>query len=108
MPTAILRDGSSIDYLPDMIGDGAMKEVYFTKDRASVVCFYKDPKAGNDPVRLKRLEKILGANNPTRPRTPDGKGGSAKSDQDAAYFRSLFCWPTAIVTRPRFGIVCPT
>src|SRR5262245_55526927 len=110
MPTATLKDGRNIEYRPDMIGDGAMKEVYFTNDKSSVVCFYKDPKAGNDPVRIRRLEKILGPNNPTVPRDPADpkKGGAAKNDADAAYFRDLFCWPTAIVTKPRFGIVCPT
>src|SRR5712692_9908197 len=105
MPTAALKDGRTIEYQADMIGDGAMKEVYFTKDRSSVVCFYKDPKAGQDVSRVRRLEKILGPNNPTLPKP---QGGAARSDQDAAYFRNLFCWPTAIVTRPRFGIVCPT
>ena len=39
MPTekAVLKDGRTIDFQPDMIGDGAMKEVYFTADRKSVV-----------------------------------------------------------------------
>jgi serine/threonine protein kinase len=105
MTTATLRDGRTIDYLPDMIGDGAMKEVYFSRDRASVVCFYKDAQAGVDPVRLKRLEKILGPNNPTLSKT---QGGAALDDAEAAYYRSLFCWPTAIVSKPRFGIVAPT
>jgi serine/threonine protein kinase len=104
MPTATLRDGRTLEFLPDLIGDGAMKEVYFTPDRASVVCFYKDPKAGSDPVRLKRLERILGSNNPTLLRE---QGGAARSEAEAAYMRTVFCWPTGIVVRPRFGIVVP-
>jgi serine/threonine protein kinase len=87
-----------------MIGSGTMKEVYFTHDRASVVCFYKDLRSGNDPVRLRRLEKIIGPNNPTLPR---GQGGAASSDADAAYYRGLYCWPTGIITKPRFGILAP-
>src|SRR5262245_50994727 len=101
---ATLRDGSTVDFLPDMIGDGAMKEVYFTRDRQSVVCFYKDPNAGADPLRIKRLESILGKNNPT---LTTGQGGAAASDAEAAYFRDLFCWPTGIVVKPRFGLVAP-
>ena len=105
METATLKDGRTLSFLPEKIGDGAMKEVYFTHDRQSVVCFYKDDKAAADPVRLKRLEKILGPNNPTLPKT---QGGAAPSDADAAFFRGLFCWPTALVVKPRFGIVAPT
>jgi serine/threonine protein kinase len=105
MPTATLRNGQTVEFQSDKIGDGAMKEVYFTHDRSSVVCFYKDPRAGKDPVRLKRLDRILGPNNPT---VPKSQGGAAPSDTDAAFFRELFCWPTAIVTAPRFGIVAPT
>jgi hypothetical protein len=105
METATLRDGRTVEFHPDMIGDGAMKEVFFTRDRGSVICFYKDPKAAIDPVRLKRLEKILGPNNPT---VPKPQGGAARSDAEAAYYRGLYCWPTGIVTRPRFGILAPT
>jgi len=105
MPTATLLDGRTVDYLPDVIGSGAMKEVYFTHDRSSVVCFYLDPRAATDPVRRKRLDKILGPNNPTLPKS---QGGAARNDTEAAYYRTLYCWPTAIVTRPRFGIIAPT
>lgn len=105
MEKATLKDGRTIDFKPDMIGDGAMKEVYFTHDRASVVCFYKDPKAATDPVRVQRLERILGKNNPTLTRA---QGGAGSSEAEAAYFRALFCWPTGIVVKPRFGIVAPT
>lgn len=102
---ATLRDGTTVDFLTEMIGDGAMKEVYFTPDRKSVVCFYKDAAAGADPRRMQRLEAILGKYNPTVPRT---QGGAAPNEADAHYFRALFCWPTAIVLKPRFGLVTPT
>ena len=32
METATLKDGRTIQFKPDKIGDGAMKEVYFTHD----------------------------------------------------------------------------
>src|SRR5262245_28098927 len=101
---ATLKNGSTVEFYTDMIGDGAMKEVYFTRDKRSVVCFYKDAKAGTDPNRLKRLDMILGKNNPTLGK---GQGGAANSDTEAGYFRDLFCWPTAIITAPRYGILCP-
>jgi serine/threonine protein kinase len=102
---ATTKSGRAVEFRTDMIGDGAMKEVYFTKDRKSVVCFYKDPKAGQDLDRIRRLEFILGKYNPTQPK---GQGGAAVSDTEADYFRGLFCWPTEIVTAPRFGLVAPT
>lgn len=95
MKTATLADGTTIEYLPDMIAEGAMKQVYFTADKSSVVCFYKDDSAGSDSKRLERLEKILNQFNPTI-----GNHGDI--------FKHLFCWPTAIVVKPQLGIVTPT
>ncbi len=101
---AVLKDGRTVDFLPDMIGDGAMKEVYFTADKRSVVCFYKDPKEASSPNRVQRLERLLTKWNVT---VPQGQGGAAHSDLDAGYYLKLFCWPTGIIERPRFGIVTP-
>jgi hypothetical protein len=103
---ATLKDGQTLDYM--MVPDppsGTMKEVYFTPDRKSVVCFYKDPLAGQDPARVQRLDAIIGKYNPTVPRS---QGGGASSEVDAAYYRNFFCWPTAVVTKPRFGLITPT
>ncbi len=105
MEMATLRDGRTVQFNPEKIGDGAMKEVYFTHDRSSVVCFYKDVKSGTDPVRIRRLDKILGPNNPTVERR---LGGAAVSEAEANFYRALYCWPTGIVTKPRFGIMAPT
>src|SRR5450759_4952042 len=105
MPTAILKDGRKLDYLPESIGEGIMKRVHFTADKRSVVCFYKDQKEASDRNRMDRLEAILGRFNPTVTRA---QGGAAATDKDADYFRRLFCWPTGIVLKPEFGIVTPT
>jgi len=102
---ALLRDGHTVDFVPEIIGEGTMKDVYFTSDRKSVVCFYKDPAAAADVNRLQRLEAILGKFNPTLTRS---QGGNAQNDAEAAYFRNLYCWPTGIVVKPRFGLVAPT
>jgi len=90
--TATLADGSTIEYIPDAIGEGGEKIVYFAKDKKSVVCLYKDA----DPGRRQRLDEILGAYNPTAP-------GQACYE----YWKTLFCWPTAIVVKPVLGVVAP-
>jgi hypothetical protein len=101
---ATLIDGRRLDFVPEVIGDGTMKEVYFTPDRKSVVCFYKDAAASSDPVRLQRLEWILGKYNPTVPRD---QGGAAQNAVEASYYHRLYCWPTAMVSKPRFGFLAP-
>ncbi|NEO32272.1 MAG: serine/threonine protein kinase [Symploca sp. SIO3C6] len=94
--TATLADGNTIEYIPELIGEGGMKQVYFTADKSAVVCFYKDHSAGSDLNRMARLEAILGRFNPTLdPKTGD-------------YFKKLFCWPTGIVVQPHLGIIAPT
>src|SRR5438132_33502 len=94
--TATLSDGRKITYIPTAIGEGGMKRVYFTADKKAVVCFFKDQSLTTDRNRKERLEEILGKYNPT---TDEGSG---------AYFRQLFCWPTAIIVAPEFGVLAPT
>ncbi|MDZ8236586.1 MAG: serine/threonine-protein kinase [Nostoc sp. ChiQUE01a] len=94
MAKATLADGNIIEYLPEMIGEGAMKQVYFTADKKSVICFYKDHQADSDINRRLRLEKILSSFNPTIAKNGD-------------YFQNLFCWPTGIVVHPHLGIITP-
>ncbi len=92
---AFLESGQEVEYLPEVIGEGGMKVVHFTSDRSSVVCFFKDKSAANDPERRKRLQAIVGKYNPTL----DPKLGP--------YWKNLFCWPTGIVTKPELGVVAP-
>ncbi len=94
--TAILHDGRRVSFLPQPIGEGGMKTVYFTADRQSVLCFFKDQQLKQDTNRRARLEAILGRFNPTT----DPSTGQ--------HFRDLFCWPTAIVMAPQFGIMAPS
>lgn len=93
--TATLSDGRTIEFLPDRIGEGGMKDVYFTHDRRDVICFFKDQATGSDPGRLARLERILGTYNPTL------------DPHSSAYWSQLFCWPTGIVVKPQLGILAP-
>ncbi|NET82962.1 MAG: serine/threonine protein kinase [Moorea sp. SIO1F2] len=94
MERATLADGSTVEYFPEPIGEGAMKQVYLTADKSSVICFYKDPSAGSNPNRIARLEAILNGFNPTLGHQGD-------------YYKKLFCWPTAIVKQPHLGIITP-
>ena len=91
--TAILADGQRVRFRSEMIGEGGMKEVYFTEDKSSVVCFFKGP---SDPHRQSRLESVLGKFNPTL----DGTSGH--------YWKGAYCWPTGIITSPRLGVLCPS
>lgn len=94
MATATLADGTTVEYLPDLIGEGVMKQVYLTADQSAVICFYKDLSASSDPNRRERLKAILGRYNPTVAQSGD-------------YFKDIFCWPTGIVVQPQLGIITP-
>jgi hypothetical protein len=91
---ATLTDGRVIKYIPEIIGQGIDKQVYFAEDRSSVVCLYKKP-SDDAIMRRRRLENILSRFNPTI------------GDKNAAYWKELFCWPTGIVEKPSLGIICP-
>ncbi|PQV63580.1 Protein kinase domain-containing protein [Abditibacterium utsteinense] len=93
---ATLESGQVLEYLPEVIGEGGMKVVHFTPDKKSVVCFFKDSDQAVDPQRRVRLQNIVGKYNPTT----DAKTG--------AYWKDLFCWPTAVVVKPQLGVVAPT
>ena len=92
---AILADGRHVEYVidPDKTMEGAMKVVYFTPDKSSVLCFFKDQ---SDASRRLRLDKVLQNYNPTL------------DSQTGDYWRQLFCWPAAIITSPSLGIMTPT
>ena len=37
------NDGSTVEFVDEMIGSGAMKDVYFSPDKSYVVAFYRAP-----------------------------------------------------------------
>ena len=81
---ARLNDGSTVEFDAEPLASGGEKVVFFTKDKQHVLAFFY----GNltDPAeRRRRLEKILGAYNPTV--------GGAQAD----YWRKRFCWPVGVV-----------
>ena len=107
---AKLTDGSTIEFDSEPLASGGEKIVFFTKDKQHVIAFFYGQL--NDPSeRRRRLEKILGAYNPTV--------GGAQAD----YWKKRFCWPVGVVDndpslpadfikrhnlhRPVLGVVVP-
>ncbi len=87
-------DGQPVEYEDELIAQGGMKDVYFSPDRAYVVAFFRDPL---DAQGQARLRAIVG---PYRQGIFENEGG--------AYWRDLFCWPTAVVEQDgRTGVVVP-
>lgn len=103
---ATLTDGRKIQYvITDNPPRGGMKYTYFSPDRSYVVQFFNDPKVGRNVNIQKRLEAIIGKYNPTLQESQGGAKGN--TEQTANYFYSKYCWPTALIREPEFGIVCP-
>lgn len=87
-------DGQPLEFVDDVIGSGAMKEVYFAPDRSYVVAFYKSPQ---DTAARERLGMITGK---YRESIFEQTGGD--------YWHNLFCWPTAMLEHEgRLGLVAP-
>jgi serine/threonine protein kinase len=94
MAVATLMTGGEIDYIDtDSPKSGSMKSVYFTGDNKHVVAFFNDPNTGDDN-RLQRLNAVIGPYNPT-------------TKQNGSYWKDLFCWPIAVVSKPSLGVVLP-
>jgi len=89
------QDGHEIEFVNEVIGSGAMKDVYFSPDKSYVVGFYR---ADQDAQAKDRLEMITG-----RYRE------SIFSQTGGEYWKDLFCWPTGIVQHNgRVGVVAPS
>lgn len=93
--TCQTTDGKDVQFVDQIIGSGAMKDVYFSPDRSYVVAFYK---TAQDFQAKERLKKIVDSYYQALfVRDPNGE-----------YWRSLFCWPTAMVEHGgKTGIVAP-
>lgn len=88
-------DGDEIAFVDEIIGSGAMKDVYFSPDRTYVVAFYKEKQ---DAQARERLQMIVGK---YRENIFEQAGGD--------YWRNLFCWPVAMVEHEgKTGLVAPT
>lgn len=88
-------EGQDIEFVDDIIGSGAMKDIYFSPDKSYVVGFYKTPQ---DFQAKERLQMITGT---YRDRIFNQIGGD--------YWKNLFCWPTAMLEHEgKLGLVAPS
>ncbi|BDD05712.1 helix-hairpin-helix domain-containing protein [Aureibacter tunicatorum] len=86
--------GEAVTYIDEIIGQGAMKDVYFSKDKSYVVGFFRTKL---DEASQNRLLDIVG---PYRDRIFNQPGGE--------YWKSVFCWPYDIVESDGlWGVVTP-
>ncbi|GHT80400.1 kinase [Betaproteobacteria bacterium] len=88
-------DGQDVAFVDEIIGSGAMKDVYFAPDKSYVVAFYKTKQ---DFQAKERLQMITGK---YRESIFNQVGGE--------YWKNLFCWPTAMLEyQGKLGMVAPT
>ncbi|MEM0997026.1 MAG: lipopolysaccharide kinase InaA family protein [Bacteroidota bacterium] len=88
-------DGTSIEFTSQMIGQGGMKDVFFSPDKSYVVGFFRQPQDQNSRDRLNMITGKYRQNIFAQ------AGGS--------YWESVFCWPTHTVEfEGRLGVVAPT
>jgi serine/threonine protein kinase len=92
---ATTLEGKPVEWTDTVIGQGGMKDVYFSPDRSYVVGFYRDRQSA---ASRDRLHTITGT---FRERIFDQPGGD--------YWKNVFCWPTGVIEHNgRLGVVCPT
>lgn len=93
------KDGTRVEYVDQRIGQGAMKDVYFSPDRSYVVAFFRDYRRGT-PGYDNLLERLLRITGEYRRGMMEQAGGD--------YWRQVFCWPEKVVEEgERIGIVVP-
>lgn len=87
-------DGKKIEFVNEVIGSGAMKNVYFTPDKTRVAAFFRKPLDANAKDRLENITGIY------REKIFDSPNGD--------YWKKLFCWPTAILNwEGKIGLLSP-
>ncbi len=87
-------DGTPIEFIDEIKGQGGMKDIYFSPDRSYVVGFFRDKQ---DATAKERLSMIAGI---YRERIFQQIGGD--------YWQNLYCWVTHVVEHNgRLGVVRP-
>jgi len=88
-------DGTTVEFVDEVIGSGAMKDVYFSPDKTYVVGFFRTPQDANSKDRLQNITDIY------RKKIFEQAGGE--------YWKNVFCWPEKLVEwNGKLGVVCPT
>ncbi|NHB58534.1 kinase [Acinetobacter sp. 194] len=97
-------DGRAIEYVDEVIGSGAMKDVYFSPDRSYVVCFFSKEKnkfyesKASLEQQKDRLKEIVG-----------NKWEGIFKGVGGDYWKNIFCWPDGLVEyNGLLGITAPT
>lgn len=92
--TLTATDGSTIQFIDEIIGSGAMKDVYFSPNKDYAVAFFRDKQDANQKDRLSNLTSTY------YDRIFNQVGGE--------YWKDLFCWPNKMVDwNGKTGIVMP-
>ena len=97
-------DGRRVEFVDEVIGSGAMKDVYFSPDKSYVVCFFSKEKNKfyDSPAEFERqkdrLKEIVG-----------NKWQGIFQGVGGDYWKNLFCWPDALLEHNGLlGITAPT
>lgn len=96
-------DGKKIEFVDEIIGSGAMKDVYFSPDKTYVVAFFKKENAfykshGDKEAQKDRLKEITTT-----------KWESLFNGVGGDYWKNIFCWPHGYLEHEGLiGIVAPT
>lgn len=98
------HDGRSISFVDQIIGSGAMKDVYFSPDKSYVVCFFNQQKNkfySNPSEYQEQKRRLLEIVTTKHDNLMDGMGGE--------YWKNTFCWPNGLVEYNNLlGIVAPS
>ena len=87
-------DGTKVQFVDEIIGSGAQKDVFFSPDRSYVVALFRNRQDANAKDRLQNIVGIY------RDKIFNGEGGD--------YWSNLFCWPQKLVEHNgRLGVVVP-
>ncbi|MBQ7585842.1 MAG: serine/threonine protein kinase [Desulfovibrionaceae bacterium] len=88
------QDGSRVEFVNEIIGSGAQKDVYLSPDKSYVVAFFRKEIDAKGQDRLEHLTGVY------RERIFNQIGGD--------YWKNLFCWPESLVYwQGKIGLVCP-
>ena len=87
-------DGTTVEFVDEIIGSGAMKDVYFSPDKSYVVGFFRTPLDVNSKDRIQNITSIY------KEKIFNQAGGE--------YWKKIFCWPEKLVEwNGKVGLVIP-
>jgi serine/threonine protein kinase len=93
-------DGSPVAFVDTIIGQGGMKDVYFSPDKKYVVAFFRNIQKGT-PQYTATKERLIRITGLYRERIFNQAGGQ--------YWQNLYCWPDKVVEfNDKIGITAPT